>query len=301
MKLRMLGALVSMFGVAALANANPPTYSITDLGLGTYISSIGNNNQVLARDSSGDVVLFHTNGTMTDLTILVDDSAICFGPANNSNPWGSGNNDGTEYVLNINDISAGRGDCGITYQRGEIIGWDEPTGFGPNCSFVFLGGTVTPIAINDSAQILASAAGDVILCTNGNWQVLAPLPGATSSNATAINKHGYVVGTASVSGHSHGFFWGNGVTRDSGVDIQSNDINATNEIVGNRTTGNLANFVHIAGVTYDLVTLISPTDLLQPYVTFADPYLRINDNGVIAVAGVDSRTGLSHVYLLKPT
>jgi hypothetical protein len=101
---------------------------------------------------------------------------------------------GTEYVLNINDISAGRGDCGITYQRGvltvflndvesellgvndagEIIGWDEPTGFGPNCSFVFLGGTVTPIAINDSAQILASAAGDVILCTNGNWQVLAP-------------------------------------------------------------------------------------------------------------------------------
>jgi hypothetical protein len=53
MKLRMLGALVSMFGVAALANANPPTYSITDLGLGTYISSIGNNNQVLARDSSG--------------------------------------------------------------------------------------------------------------------------------------------------------------------------------------------------------------------------------------------------------
>jgi uncharacterized membrane protein len=117
---------------------------------------------------------------------------------------------------------------------------------------------------------------------------LPPLPGATSSNATAINKHGYVVGTASVSGHSHGFFWGNGVTRDSGVDIQSNDINATNEIVGNRTTGNLANFVHIAGVTYDLVTLISPTDLLQPYVTFADPYLRINDNGVIAVAGVDS-------------
>jgi hypothetical protein len=320
MKLRMLGVLIGMLCVSALANANPPSYTITDLGLGIYVTSIGNNNQVLAADLSGDMVLFHPDGSMTDLTILVDDSAICFGPAYNSNPWGTGNNDGTEYILNINDNNFGRADCGLTYQHGvltvalsdveseligvndsgQIIGWDEPTGFGPNCSFVFLDGTVTPIAINDSAQIVASAAGDVILCTNGNWQVLAPLPGATSYSAIAINKHGYVVGTASVSGHSHGVFWGNGVTRDSGVDIQLSDINAANEIVGNHTTGNLASFVHIAGVTYDLVTLISPTDLLQPYVTFASPSVHINDNGVIAVAGTDSRTGLSHVYLLKP-
>ena len=82
--------------------------------------------------------------------------------------------------------------------------------------------------------------------------------------------------------------------------LYANTTGSHNESVGNHTTGNKASFMRVAGVTYDLVTLINPADLLQPYVTFADPSVRINDLGVIAVIGTDSRSGLSHVYLLKP-
>jgi len=320
MKLPMIIGVIGILGIPAFASASPPTYAITDLGLGTYVYSIAINNQVLAAGPSGDGVLFHPDGTITDLSILVDDSAICFGPAGNAFSYGSGNNNGTEYVFTVVDSSFGRSDCGITYQNGaftlvnyytegnligvndsgQIIGYQEPTGFGPNCNFN--DNFIFPIAINDSGQIVADYNLSVELCTNGNWTTLPSLPGATSYSATAINKHGTVVGTATINGKSHGFFTSaTGITTDLGINIQVNDINALQQSVGNYTTGNNHSFMRVAGVTSDLNTLTSATDPLQPYVTFADPSVRINDNGVIAVVGTDSRTGLTHVYLLKPT
>jgi len=117
MKLPMIIGVIGILGIPAFASASPPTYSITDLGLGTSVEGIGNNDQVLAAGPSGDLIVFHPNGTMTDLTILIDDSEICFSPEYTRAVSGLSNNNGTELVLNS---SYQRYDCAVTYQDGVL-------------------------------------------------------------------------------------------------------------------------------------------------------------------------------------
>jgi hypothetical protein len=323
MKPLMIASLLSTLSMFPVANATPPSYSITDLGLGVGISGFGNNNQVLAVDPSGELILIHPNGTMSDLTILVQDSPICLGPAHNTWVNGLSNNNGTELVLNT---GYERGDCSMTYKSGvltyhdsyiegeatgindsgQVIGNSQPqTGVSPtNCDFAGSSfGRVFASLINDSAQIvgIVDSSNAPVLCTAGTWAALPQLPGASESYGSAINSRGAIAGTTTVKAHSHGFFINaKGAIGDLGVDIQISDMNANNQFVGSHTTGTLNSFTRITGVTYDLVSLINPNDPLQPYVTFANPSVRINDNGVIAVIGTDSRTSLNHVYLLKP-
>jgi hypothetical protein len=71
----------------------------------------------------------------------------------------------------------------------------------------------------------------------------------------------------------------------------SKAINNRSQVVGGAT-------LFENGRAYDLNALLDTADPLQPYVRLFDA-VDINDRGFIAAAGVDSRTGATHAYVLK--
>jgi hypothetical protein len=103
-------------------------------------------------------------------------------------------------------------------------------------------------------------------------------------SAYAINASGQVVGT-NVAGP---FIYANGTARP--IPIPGISINATGQVVGGK-------FFYSGGVI-DLNDLVSATDPLKPFVTL-NSAVGINDNLLIAVNGIDSRTQLPHAYLVQ--
>jgi probable HAF family extracellular repeat protein len=202
----------------------------------------------------------------------------------------------------------------------EIIGTrtegGETVGFGPRCDFDRSGSVITPAAINDRGQIAGTSANGVELCTDGVWQVLPEFPGALEQmqSASAMNNKGEVVGTESVAvgpGNiaAHGFLYSNGKTVDIGVlsdggflppSTYPESINENGQIVGYAFTGTGGTaFLYQDGKIYDLNKLISVDDPLSGLVQLLGGS-QINDGGVIAANGTDSRTGATHVYVLTP-
>ena len=74
------------------------------------------------------------------------------------------------------------------------------------------------------------------------------------------------------------------------IPIQGVAINATAQVVGDK-------FFYSGGII-DLNALVSATDPLKPFVTLSSA-VGINDNLLIAVNGLDSRTHQPHAYLVQ--
>jgi probable HAF family extracellular repeat protein len=182
---------------------------------------------------------------------------------------------------------------------------------------------VAAIAINDSGQITGSASSPVF-CEEPSVTVDAYIFDGTSyavggpswtdlgpGVGYAINASGQVTGFAytviSVSSPPGclcemtdpvAALFSNGTVtllpNGAGVGYA---INASGLIVGDGVNGTSHAFIY-NGITSDLNAFVLPSDPLQPYVTLTDAR-GINDNGLIVVNGIDSRTQAQHAYLLQ--
>jgi uncharacterized membrane protein len=114
---------------------------------------------------------------------------------------------------------------------GQVIGYSYPADFNPydgayggyiadrkgHVHFLeSLPGTdrMTPVAINDRNQVIGSADGHAILWEDGAAQDLGTLPGADSTEATAINVFGTVVGRVTYPTQTVAMIWRDGEMRD---------------------------------------------------------------------------------------
>jgi uncharacterized membrane protein len=150
-----------------------------------------------------------------------------------------------------------------------------------------------------------------VIWRDGAVEPLNMLPGTGFNVARAINDRGEVTGEALINGVINAFVWHEGEVRtlpmlDPAQDLFTSafDINKRGWVAG--TAGSLDRQVAVLwrdGVAYDLNTLISPDDPLEPFVTLFSAVL-INNRGWIVVNGIDSRLGPeegSSPYLLIPT
>ena len=114
----------------------------------------------------------------------------------------------------------------------------------------------------DDISIDAQVPGHAFLYTAGTTLDLGVLPGGTTSVGYALNAAGQVVGASALAGSTgtHAFFYN--------------------------------------GVINDLNSFVGASDPLKPFVTLTEAR-GINDNRLIVANGVDSRTGLTHAYLLQ--
>lgn len=179
---------------------------------------------------------------------------------------------------------------------------------------------MTPaFGINDNGQIVGvmyyqtgapcAAGADAFSYSNGSWSDYGP--GA----AYAVNASGQVAGTlTNVTTDQSGdckvlgtiaFLNSNGTTNSLGTLPGGNNsigyaINVSGRVVGSSDfTGSTATHAFFYnGVMNDLNALIGATDPLQPYVTLTSA-VGINDGLLILANGVDSRTNLTHAYLIQ--
>jgi probable HAF family extracellular repeat protein len=168
---------------------------------------------------------------------------------------------------------------------GQITGTSEclgADGYGVNIAYLLNNGVSANLgygagyAINASGEVTGnlqvfSANGDIsgtytFLYSNGTTTNLGKLPGGRNSTGYAINITGQIVGSSDFPGSTasstatHGFFYN--------------------------------------GVMTDLNSLVNSTDPLRSVVTLASG-VAINDSRLILANGVDSRTGVTHAYLLQ--
>jgi len=208
----------------------------------------------------------------------------------------------------------------------------------PIVGFTYSGGTLTTLSvpcsptssndcsgvawnyvygINDSNQLVGSvnylpggfgATNDAYLNSSGTWTDLGP--GASY----AINASGQITGSLTVFAPgglpyqqtgSYAFLYSGGATLNLGTLPGGKNsigyaLNATGQVVGSSdftgTTATHAFFYN--GVMNDLNALMSAADPLQPYVTLTSA-VGINDGLLILANGVDSRTNLTHAYLIQ--
>jgi probable HAF family extracellular repeat protein len=208
----------------------------------------------------------------------------------------------------------------------------------PIVGFTYSGGTLTSLSvpcsptssndcrgvawnyvygINDSNQLVGSvnylpsgfgATNDAYLNSSGTWTDLGP------GVSYAINASGQITGSLTVFAPggppykqtgSYAFLYSGGATVNlgtlpAGKNSTGYAINAGGQIVGSSDFGgNTATHgFYYNGVMTDLNALIGATDPLQPYVTLTSG-VGINDSLLILANGVDSRTNLTHAYLIQ--
>jgi len=318
-------------GLTIAANAAPPSYSVTDLGLVTAVVGISNNDEVLAYDAGG-VALYRKDGKIRQLDLLPKLPTTC-----SFQPWeipfqliAGGINQHGVVVFDVHPFQSQSPNCIVTYSdgalqfqttlgtggfatgindAGQIVGQVTDTvglvGFGPECDFNNGGDYIDAVAINDSEQILGNDSGGPMLCTNGIWQTI-PLPKGPANNmvATAMNEEGDVVGYGFTQ-PSRVILYSNSTSRyletfPGGANPAPQSINVHGQIVG--TSGDVTasvNFLYDAGKMYALTPLISATDPYKNVVMELSGSASINDAGVIASAGTD-QSGALHLYLLTP-
>jgi probable HAF family extracellular repeat protein len=173
-----------------------------------------------------------------------------------------------------------------------------------------LGGTNSYAeGINASGQVVgysntSTGSNHAFLYTSGKMQDLGTLGTGTNSYAYAVNANGDVTGQTDTSQSSHAFLYSGGALHDLGSlggTSVGYAINSSGQVTGQSTLGggSLHGFLYTSGAMFDLNELISGT-ALAPYVTLSEG-LGINDSGLIVAEGVDSRTQLTHAYLLTPS
>ncbi len=128
--------------------------------------------------------------------------------------------------------------------------------------------------------------------------------GGGSSTGYAINANGQVTGVAvTANGRLHAFLYTSG---DGMIDLgtlgggesKGNGINASGQVTGDAVTTNgaLHAFLYAKRVMLDLNSMIDP--VIAAHVTLFSGK-GINDDGWIVANGADSRTDMTHAYLLS--
>ena len=240
---------------------------------------------------------------------------------------------------NLIDLGVPFGDPGIDCasanainSSGHVAGW---SGVGISLdvvSFVYANGVFTEIGtfpdnhasppitshangINDSGVVVGTtwndtgtlASDNAYIYDNGSWTNLGP------GIAYAINASGEVTGKSQALpdeefgplGPAHAFIFSNGSMKDLGTlnghtTSSGYAINASGQVVGSSETSGASarRAFFYNGVMSDLNSFIPSNDPLKPFVTLTDAR-GINDDRLIAVNGVDSRTMETHAYLLQ--
>jgi probable HAF family extracellular repeat protein len=304
---------LTTFSVAALglasAAANGQADALTDLGVGT---AYGINN-------SGEVVLangIYSNGTVTAFPsgftgTAINSSAGVAGVITDSFGGTSAASLINGTVTNIGFLLPDRESPGLEFgaalginDSGQVVGWGLGQPMLVDFAFIYANGTATvlpqlPGVIPGPAQAFGiNASGQVVGMTanagttqavrdafiyDSNTTTLTDLgPGS----AYAINVSGQVVGS-----NAQGpFIYTNGTTTQIPLPATGVAINSAGDVVG-------GHYFYSGGII-DLNTLISATDPLKPFVTLANA-VGVNDHLLIAVNGVDSRTLLTHAYLVQ--
>jgi probable HAF family extracellular repeat protein len=280
-----VGDAINSSGEVAGLFSNPPSVlgeAAFDInGTVTTIGVLSQDPQVdssyaVAVNTSGQVVgwsltlggvatdaIIYTNGTLTDIGVLP--GSINQGLASLAN----GINDAGQVTGTTQDtVPNPVAQYAFIYDSGTwtLIGYGE--GFAINArgqvtgilSSVPTTGVVVPFT--PANTVAGTPVGHAFIYSNGTAADLGTLPGGTTSFGYAINATGQIVGASDGTGYSgqHAFFYNGGLT----------DMNA----------------------------LVSATDPLQSFVTLTDAH-GINDNRLIVVNGIDSRTNLQHAYLLQ--
>jgi probable HAF family extracellular repeat protein len=215
MKLRpVCGFLLAGLSFSTLSMAEPPSYSVRELGANQVVIGINNRGEVLTWEAndSAPTYLYEKNGEAINLSALPLLLSECkYSPA--AGPLyvaAAGLNNRGFVLMNVYGAQANPDpgpDCIVLYHEGslfrdrrlgpnayavgindrnQIIGnRGEPdnqyVGVGPRCDFKQSGSVITAVAINDRGQIAGVSANGwngAELCTDGVWQVIPGFPGA---------------------------------------------------------------------------------------------------------------------------
>ena len=293
-------------GQVVLANGIWSNGAVTTFPTGFTGAAINANGDVAGSvaDYVGTDAAFYSDGAVTGIGVNADSGiadASAVGINDNGVIVGSGAGVGGSYFY------------GYIYDRGQITSLLFP-GSNP-----ILDSTSVSSAsgINDSGQVTGSAMIEVLnpggqitydafIYDNGTWTDIG------YGEGLAINATGQVTGVVRFdlgSGQSpsegHAFIYRNGSMSDLGTlpggsSSTGYAINAAGQIVGSSSIAGTAG-IHAFfynGPMYDLNSLVSPTDPLQPFVVLTEAR-GINDSRLIVVNGIDSRTSAQHAYLLQ--
>lgn len=221
------------------------------------------------------------------------------------------------WIYTFNVSGPGAPIVGFNYNNGVLTPMSVPCG--PNSNTDCTGIAWNYIyGINDNNQIIGSVTyqpgtycttNNAYLYDNGVWTDMG------TGSAFAINSSGQITGTRTVFQQpcvggvlqvgSYAFLYSNGATLNLGTlpggkNSNGYAINTTGQVVGaSDFTGNTTTHAFFYnGVMTDMNSMVSATDPQQPYVTLTDAR-GIDDTRLIVVNGVDSRTGLTHAYLMQ--
>lgn len=152
---------------------------------------------------------------------------------------------------------------------GQVAGYSAVAFSPPNLpvyhAFLYSNGTMTDLeiasyawGINDAGQVVGSANGGAFVYNNGQVTLL----GGESSNASAINNKGQIVGWSynDTAVNTHAVIFHDGTLTDlgtlDGIDSYARDINSSGEIVGaSSMSGILHPFLYKDNKMVDLGTL----------------------------------------------
>lgn len=221
--------------------------------------------------------------------------------------------------------------------NGEVVGWSTVSRILREDAFLYSGGNFEALGtfpgqiaiggsfiskaygINDSRQITGVAyrdafdpvlhtsqsTNDAFIYNNGTWTSLGPGVGY------AINSSGEVTGATGkfnqldVGSGEHAFIYKGGTMRDLGTLPGTTTsigfaINSTGQVVGSSATpgSTPSHAFFYSGTMVDLNDLVVASDPLKPFVTLTDAR-GINDERLILVNGIDSRSAVPRAYLLQ--
>jgi len=250
------------------------------------------------------------SGTITGSASLADGSTHAFAFSN-----GVMTDLGALDTFNTDGYSYGQG----IDSSGNIIGYSHTAG--GDHGFWYSNGTLTDLGVgangvyafglNDSGVVTGSfdvnGSQHAFSFSSGTTVDLGTL-GGPSSVGRHVDAYGDIVGRADTAsnGSGHAFLYSGGTLTDLGTlgGSQSDAlwINNSGWVTGSSGTMGDADthaYLYDGTTLSDLNTLIDPNDPLAPYVTLQQG-AAINDGGVLAVVGIDARTGQTHAYLVRP-
>jgi probable HAF family extracellular repeat protein len=265
-------------------------------------------------------------GQLTGIAATADHTYHVFFWKNDGSPiLDLGTLGGTGNSSYASDMNASGQVVGYSYTSGNNVRafvWKNDGS--PMLDLGTLGGDSYAYAINASGQVAGISTLPKSIKPEGSmhaffWrndgtpiQDLGTLGGPYSS-PSALNDAGQIAGDSTTSGGNipHLFVWLNDGTpmRDlgslGGTELRADAINASGQVVGSSTlAGDAVTHAFLwrndGTKMQDVNKLIDPTDPLEPYVTLTESQF-INDQSDIVADGIDSRTGLPGVYLLKST
>jgi probable HAF family extracellular repeat protein len=172
-----------------------------------------------------------------------------------------------------------------------------------------IGGSTFAMGINDSGQVAGysyTASNAELHATVWNGTAVTDLGtlGAVSSQATAINNAGQVVGYTRTTTGGHAILWNGSVATDletMGGNSQAKAINNAGQVVGSsQAIGSVAHATLWNGAaTTDLNSFLSASDVNAGWVLTSAS--GINDLGWVVGDATNTYTRSSHAFLLSVT